>query len=71
MLHACPNLISLSLDLCSFLEPTSAPSFNKILRETHFSQIERLEVRVEKFMLAYANLRFACLVRALSLAFSL
>ena len=46
MLHDCPNLTSLKLDLCTFLEPSPAsPSFNKVLRETHFSKIERLEVR--------------------------
>ena len=46
MLRDCPNLTSLKLDLCTFLEPsTASPSFNKVLRETHFSKIERLEVR--------------------------
>ena len=49
MLRSCPNLLFLSLDLCSFLEQApSSPSFNRILRETHFSRIERLEVRVDK-----------------------
>ena len=48
VLGACPNLVFLSLDLCSYLEQAStSPSFNKILRETHFSQIERLEVRFD------------------------
>ena len=80
MLHACPNLIFFSLDLCSFLEPEPSPSFNKILREMHFSQIERLEVRVDKCgnisavgctILAQANvnLRIVCL-HGLSFVFS-
>ena len=68
MLHACPNLISLSLDLCSFLEPISTPYFNKILRETHFSQIERLEVRVDEFLLAQIQSE-VCLLCACSLLY--
>jgi len=48
VLRSCPNLLFLSLDLCSFLEQaSSSPSFNKILRETHFSRIERLELTGE------------------------
>ena len=72
MLRFCPNLVFLSLDFCSFLEqPPTSPSFNKILRETHFSRIERLEVRVDKCGKISAVARAKCVSKIHLLAASL
>ena len=72
VLRSCPNLVFLSLDLCSFLEqPPTSPSFNKILRETHFSRIERLEVRVDKCGKISAVARAKCVSKIHLLAASL
>ena len=72
MLRFCPNLVFLSLDFCSFLEqPPTSPSFNKILRETHFSRIERLEVGVDKCGEISAVARAKCVSKIHLLAASL
>ena len=72
VLRSCPNLVFLSLDFCSFLEqPPTSPSFNKILRETHFSQIERLEVGVDKCGEISAVARAKCVSKIHLLAASL